>query len=41
MATIFFTLAGRQFELSDDDVRARVANHRPDPIDQYLSLIHI
>ena len=35
MATIFFTLAGRQFELSDDDVRARVANHRPDPIDQY------
>lgn len=35
MTTLSFTLAGRQFELSDDDVRTRVANHRPDPIDQY------
>ena len=35
MTTISFTLARRQFELSDDDVRARAANHRPDPIDQY------
>ncbi len=35
MTTISFRLAGRQFELSDEDVRARVANRRPDPIDQY------
>lgn len=35
MATISFTLARRQFDLSDDDVRRRIAQHRPDPIDQY------
>jgi len=35
MTTISFTLARRQYELSDDDVRARIANHRPHPIDQY------
>lgn len=35
MATISFTLAGRQFDLSEDEVRARVAQHRPESIDQY------
>ncbi|MGB3764348.1 MAG: DUF6884 domain-containing protein [Ornithinimicrobium sp.] len=33
--TISFTLARRQFNLSDGDVRRRIAQHRPDPIDQY------
>ncbi|WP_220388116.1 DUF6884 domain-containing protein [Ornithinimicrobium cerasi] len=35
VAAISFTLAGRQFELSDADVRTRVANHHPDQIYQY------
>lgn len=35
MVTISFTLARRLFDLSDDDVRRRIAQHRPDPIDQY------
>ena len=35
MVTISFTLAGQQFELSSDDVRTRLAGHRPDAIDQY------
>lgn len=35
MVTISFTLAGRQFDLSDEDVRTRIAKHRPEPIDQY------
>ncbi len=33
--TISFTLARQQFELSADDVRTRLAQRRPDPIDQY------
>lgn len=35
MASISFTLAGRAFDLSDDDVRIRIARHRPEAIDQY------
>lgn len=35
MVTISFTLARQQFELSADDVRTRLAQRRPDPIDQY------
>lgn len=35
MVAISFSLAGQPFELSDDDVRARVARHRPDAISQY------
>ncbi|MFC7625569.1 DUF6884 domain-containing protein [Microlunatus sp. GCM10028923] len=35
MVTITFTLAGRPFELSDDEVRAQIAQHRPEPIHQY------
>lgn len=35
MVAISFILAGQQFELSDGDVRARVAKHRPDRIHQY------
>lgn len=35
MTTISFTCARRQFALSDDDVRARAANHQPDPIELY------
>lgn len=35
MAVISFVLAGQQFELSDVDVRTRVANHHPDQIYQY------
>lgn len=35
MATISFILAGQQFELSDRDVRARIAKHHPEPIHQY------
>ena len=35
MVTISFTLARQQFELSTDDVRTRLAEHRPDAIDQY------
>lgn len=35
MATISFTLAGRQFDLSEEDVRTSVAQHRPESIDQY------
>lgn len=35
VVAISFTLAGQQFELSDADVRTRVANHHPDQIYQY------
>ncbi|GGK83552.1 hypothetical protein GCM10011509_35010 [Ornithinimicrobium pekingense] len=35
MVAISFTLAGQQFELSDVDVRTRLANHHPDQIYQY------
>jgi hypothetical protein len=30
-----FTLAGKSFELTSDDVRGRLADHHPDSIDQY------
>lgn len=33
--TISFSLSGQQFELFSDEVRTRVAGHRPDAIDQY------
>lgn len=35
MVAIAFTLARQHFELSAGEVRARLAQHRPDPIDQY------
>lgn len=35
VVAISFTLAGQQFELSDADVRTRVASHHPDQIYKY------
>ncbi|MBF4161595.1 DUF6884 domain-containing protein [Nocardioides acrostichi] len=35
MVAISFTLAGRQFDLSNDDVRSRIAQHHPEPVDTY------
>lgn len=35
MASISFTLAGRAFDMSDEDVRTRVAKYRPEVIDRY------
>lgn len=35
MIAISFTLAGRHFELSEEDVRSRIAQHQHDQIDTY------
>lgn len=39
MTSITFTLAGRQFELSEDDVRERLASHHPDRVTRYWAEI--